>query len=170
MGIVGLGRIGQITARAAQAFGMKVLACDAYRNPALESDTLKYCNLDELLTSSDVISLHCPLFPETENMINRDSIAKMKDGVILINTARGPLIDEAAVADALKAGKIRGAAMDVVSYEPISRENPLLSAPNCIITPHMAWAPLEARQRVIDCSFRNIQAYLNGCPINVVNP
>lgn len=164
LGIIGYGSIGQSVGRIAQAMGMRVLACSRSHRPGHS-----YVTLDELLAQSDVITLHCPLFPETVGMINADTIAKMKDGVILINTARGGLIDESAVADALKAGKIRGAAVDVVSSEPISRENPLLSAPNCIITPHMAWAPLETRQRILDITVESIRGFLSGKPRNVVN-
>ena len=169
MGVVGMGRIGQITARAAQAFGMKVLAYDTYQNPALESDTLRYCSLDELLSSADVISLHCPLFPETENMINRESIAKMKDGVILINNSRGALVDEEALAEALNSGKIYGAGLDTVRDEPIARDNPLLKARNCYITPHISWTAVEGRQRLATYAVENVAAFLRGQPKNIVN-
>lgn len=164
LGIIGYGSIGQSVGAIAEAMGMRVLACSRSHRPGHS-----YVSLDELLARSDVITLHCPLFPETKGMINKETIAKMKDGVILINTARGALIDESAVAGALKTGKIRGAAMDVVSAEPISRENPLLSAPNCIITPHMAWAPLETRQRILDITVESIRGFLSGKPQNVVN-
>ena len=169
MGIVGAGRIGQIMARGAQAFGMKVLAYDTFHNPALENDTFKYCELDELLAKSDVISLHCPLFPETENMINAESIAKMKDGVILINNSRGALIDENALADALNSGKIYAAGLDAVRNEPISEDNPLLSAKNCFITPHISWTAVEGRQRLATYSIENVKAFLQGTPKNIVN-
>ncbi len=169
IGIIGMGRIGQIMARGAQAFGMKVLAYDTVRKPALESDTLRYCDLDELLRNSDVISLHCPLFPETENMINRDTIAKMKDGVILINNSRGALIEEQALADALNSGKIYAAGLDTVRNEPISADNPLLKAKNCFITPHISWTAVEGRQRLATCAIENVKAFLNGRPANVVN-
>ena len=169
LGIIGFGRIGQAVAQIAQAFGMNVLAYS--RTVKQEAAQLgEYVALDTLLRKSDIISLHCPLFPETENLINDETISKMKDGAILINTSRGPVIDERAVADALHAGKLRGAAMDVVSKEPIDTANPLLSAPNCIITPHMAWAPVESRQRILDCTIRSIQGYLKGEFVNVVNP
>ena len=169
MGIVGAGRIGQIMARGAQAFGMKVLAYDTYHNPALESDTFKYCELDELLANSDVISLHCPLFPETENMINAESIAKMKDGVIIINNSRGALIDEQALADALNSGKVYGAGLDAVRNEPISEDNPLFTAKNCFITPHISWTAVEGRQRLATFSIENVKAFLEGTPKNIVN-
>ena len=116
-----------------------------------------------------MVVLHCPLFPETEGMINKESIAKMKDGVILINNSRGQLIVEQDLADALNAGKIFAAGLDVVSTEPIRGDNPLLKAKNCLITPHISWAPKEARERILDCSVQNLQAYADGAPINVVN-
>lgn len=169
LGIIGMGRIGQITARAGQAFGMKVLAYDKYKNKSLESDTLRYCELDELLSSSDVISLHCPLFPETENIINKDTIAKMKDGVIIINNSRGALIDEQALADALNSGKVYGAGLDTVKNEPISADNPLLSAKNCYITPHISWTAVEGRQRLATYAIENVKAFLDGNPKNIVN-
>ena len=126
-------------------------------------------DLDTLLAQSDVISLHCPLFPETKGMIGKEAIGKMKDGAILLNTARGPLIDEEAVAEALKAGKLKGAAMDVVAAEPMDPASALLTAPNCIITPHIAWVPLESRQRIFDIVVDNIRQFLNGSPVHVVN-
>lgn len=168
MGIIGFGRIGQAVGRIARAMGMEVLAYSRSRRPEGE-EIGTYVGLDTLLSQSDVVSLHCPLFPETENLINAETINKMKDGAILLNTARGPVINEAAVADALKHGKLRGAAMDVVSEEPIRADNPLLTAPNCIITPHMAWAPMETRQRILDVTVQNICGFLTGNPINVVN-
>lgn len=133
MGIIGYGRIGQATGRIAQALGMKILAYDSYRNPALESDTCNYTDLDEVLSKSDVIALHCPLFPETEKMINRSTIAKMKDGVIILNNSRGQLINEQDLANALNSGKVAAAGLDVVSTEPIKSDNPLLTAKNCLI-------------------------------------
>ena len=169
MGIIGYGRIGQSTGRIAQAMGMKVLAYDAHRVPELESETCKYVDLDTLLRESDVISLHCPLFPETEGVINKENISKMKDGVIILNNSRGPLIVEADLAEALKSGKVYGAGLDVVSTEPIREENPLLSAPNCIITPHISWAPRESRQRLMDIAVDNLRQFLAGEAVNVVN-
>ena len=165
LGIIGYGRIGQKTAQIAKALGMKVIAFSRSQNT-----DANYVDLDTLLKESDVISLHCPLFPETKEIISRESIAKMKDGVILINTARGALLDEQAVADALASGKIRGAAVDVTTVEPIRKDNPLLSAPNCIITPHMAWTPLEARTRLLNTVRDYINAFCEGSPIHVVNP
>lgn len=169
MGIIGFGRIGQAVGRIARAMGMNVLAYSRTQRPE-GKEIATYVDLDQLLSQSDIISLHCPLFPETQNLINADTVKKMKDGAILLNTSRGQVIDEAAVAEALKAGKLRGAAMDVVSEEPISPTNPLLTAPNCIITPHMAWAPMETRQRILDITAQNIAGFLSGAPQNVVNP
>lgn len=165
LGIIGYGRIGQKTAEIAKALGMKVIAYSRSRN----ADAV-YVDLDTLLRASDVISLHCPLFPETKEIISRENISKMKDGAILINTARGGLINEQAVADALASGKIRGAAVDVTTVEPIRKDNPLLSAPNCIITPHMAWTPLEARTRLLNTVRDYIREFCEGSPIHVVNP
>ena len=169
MGIIGFGRIGQTTARIAQALGMKVLAYDQYENKSLESDTMKYTTLDDLLAKSDVISLHCPLFESTQGIINKDSIAKMKDGVIILNNSRGPLIVEQDLADALNSGKVAAAGLDVVSTEPIHGDNPLLKAKNCIITPHISWAPKESRQRLMDIAVDNLEKFLAGKPQNVVN-
>lgn len=164
IGIIGYGRIGKAVGKIASAMGMKVLT---HSRTQRHGET--HVSLDELLANSDVVTLHCPLFPETQGIINTETIAKMKDGAILINTSRGPLIDEKAVADALSCGKLRGAAVDVVSREPIPGDSPLLTAPNCIITPHIAWAPLETRQRLLDCVIDNIQCFLDGHPQNVVN-
>lgn len=169
MGIIGFGRIGQDTAKIAQALGMKVLAYDAYQNPELESETCHYADLDTLLGQSDVISLHCPLFPSTEGIINKANIAKMKDGVMIINDSRGPLIVEKDLREALDSGKVAGAALDVVSTEPIQADNPLFGAKNVILTPHIAWAPKESRQRLMDIAVANLKAYVDGAPQNVVN-
>lgn len=164
MGIIGYGSIGKAVGRIAEAFGMNVIAYS--RTP---KDDAQYVTLEELLRRSDVVSLHCPLFPETRGIISAEAISTMKDGAILLNTARGPLIDENAVADALRSGKLRGAAVDVVQEEPIPANSPLLSTPNCLITPHMAWAPLESRQRILDIMMKNIRSWLDGSPQNVVN-
>ena len=169
MGIIGFGRIGRAVGRIAKALGMTVLATGSRRCPEGEQ-IAEYVDLQTLLTRADVISLHCPLFPETEKLINRGTIAQMKDGAILINNSRGGLIDEQDVADALNCGKLRAAAVDVVSVEPIVGTNPLLTAKNCIITPHMSWAATEARARIVDITAANIRAYLAGTPQNVVNP
>ncbi len=169
MGIIGFGRIGQAVGRIAQAFGMKVLAYDKYQKKDLESDTLKYVELDELLANSDVISLHCPLFEDNIGMINKNTISRMKDGVIIINTSRGPLIVEEDLAEALNSGKVYAAGLDVVSTEPIKADNPLLKAKNIFLTPHIAWAPKESRQRLMDIAVNNLKQFLEGSPVNVVN-
>ncbi|WP_349948359.1 D-2-hydroxyacid dehydrogenase [Lacrimispora sp. BS-2] len=169
MGIIGYGRIGQATAKIAQAFGMNILACSRNRNISLESETCHYADLDELLANSDVISLHCPLLPETQGMINKETIAKMKDHVMILNSSRGPLIVEEDIMEALNSGKVGGAAVDVVSVEPMKADNPLLKAKNCIITPHIAWAPKETRQRLMDIAVDNLKSYVKGQPRNVVN-
>ena len=168
MGIIGFGRIGQAVGRIASALGMKVLAYNRSRSES-GAKIGEYVELDELLSRSDVISLHCPAFPETVGIINKDTIAKMKDGVILINNSRGALVVEQDLADALNSGKVYAAAVDVVSGEPIREDNPLLSARNCLITPHISWAPRESRQRIMDCTEENIRCFLAGKPQNVVN-
>lgn len=168
MGIIGFGRIGQKTGQIAKALGMNVIAYDEYSNDT-GREIAEYVTLEELLAQSDVISLHCPLFPSTEGIINKKNIAKMKDGVMIINDSRGPLIIEEDLRDALNSGKVAGAAVDVVSVEPIRMDNPLLSAKNCIITPHIAWAPKESRQRLMNIAVDNLNAYLSGTPQNVVN-
>ena len=169
MGIIGFGRIGRAVGRIAKALGMTVLATGSRRCPEGEQ-IAEYVDLQTLLTRADVISLHCPLFPETEKLINAGTIAQMKEGAILINNSRGGLLDEQDVADALNCGKLRAAAVDVVSVEPIVGSNPLLTAKNCIITPHMSWAATEARERIVEITARNIRAFLAGEPQNVVNP
>lgn len=169
MGIIGFGNIGQAVANLALAFGMKVLAYDIKQDVVPNNENIRYVSLDELYRYSDIISLHCPLFPSTQGIINKDSIAKMKDGVIIINTSRGPLIVEEDLKDALISGKVSNAAVDVVSSEPIKEDNPLLSAPNIIITPHIAWAPKESRKRLMDIAVSNLEAFLNNTPVNVVN-
>lgn len=169
MGIIGYGRIGQAVGRIAQSFGMKVLAYDENQDKALENESMKYGSLDELYGNADIVSLHCPLFPSTDKMINAESIPKMKDGVILINTSRGGLINESDLAAALRSGKIAVAAVDVVSAEPIHGDNPLLKVPNCIITPHIAWAPKESRERLLNIAVENLRRFLEGNPTNVVN-
>ena len=169
MGIIGFGRIGRRTAVIAQALGMKVLAFDRYQDKGLETDSCRYADLEELLSGSDVISLHCPLFPETEKIINRRTIEKMKDGVLIINTSRGQLVEEADLREGLDSGKIGGAAVDVVSAEPIQEDNPLLGAENILITPHIAWAPRESRQRLMDIAVENLSRFMSGTPQNVVN-
>lgn len=169
MGIIGYGRIGQGTGRIAQALGMNVIAYDQYKNQALEGNTMKYVELDELMAKSDVITLHCPLFESTKGIINKNTISKMKDGVKIINNSRGPLIVEEDLAKALNSGKVGAAAVDVVSTEPIKMDNPLLKAKNCIITPHISWAPKESRERLMNIAIENLKQFLAGKSVNVVN-
>lgn len=168
IGIVGFGRIGQVTGRIAKALGMRVIANDEHPNDTGRA-IADYVSLDELLKESDVIALHCPLFPSTEGIINKDNIAKMKNGVIIINNSRGPLIVEQDLADALNSGKVYAAGLDVVSSEPIRGDNPLLRAKNCFITPHISWAPKESRQRLMDIAVENLRQFMNGTTVNVVN-
>lgn len=169
MGIIGFGRIGQSTGKIAQALGMKVVANDEYPSDAGRK-IAEYVTREELYARSDVIALHCPLFPSTQGMINQESIAMMKDGVILLNNSRGPLIVEQDLADALNKGKVYAAGLDVVSTEPIRGDNPLLKAKNCIITPHISWAPRESRSRLMNIAVENLKAFTEGNPVNVVNP
>ena len=167
-GIIGFGRIGMAVARILRAMNVRVLAYS--RTERAEGQTLAdYVSLDDLLTQSDFIFLHCPLTPETDGVINAANIAKMKDGVIIVNNGRGQLIVEADLAAALTSGKIGGAAVDVASTEPIAADNPLLHAPNCIITPHISWATKEARERIMQMTADNVRAFMDGTPTNVVN-
>ncbi len=168
LGIIGLGRIGKTTGRIAKAMGMKVIANDIVMTEE-GSAIAEYVGLDALLAESDVIALHCPLQHDTEGMINRDSIAKMKDNVIIINNSRGPLVVEQDLAEALNSGKVYAAGVDVAHTEPIKGDNPLLSARNCVITPHISWAPKESRQRLLDIAVNNLKAYVKGECVNVVN-
>ena len=169
MGIIGFGRIGQSTARIAQALGMSVLAYDTFKVESLVSEACRYVELDELFAESDVIVLHCPLFESTEGIINRNNINKMKDGVMIVNNSRGPLVVEQDLAAALNSRKVGGAALDVVSSEPIKGDNPLLSAKNCIITPHISWAPKESRQRLMNIAAENLKSWIEGNSANIVN-
>ena len=168
MGIIGFGRIGQAEGRVARALGMRVLAYDIHPTDT-GRELAEYVDLDTLYARADVISLHCNLTPENTGMICAASIEKMKDGVLIVNNARGQLVNEADLAAALEAGKVAGAALDVVSTEPIRGDNPLLHAKNCILTPHISWAPIESRRRIMDCSVENARAFLKGTPVNVVN-
>lgn len=167
IGIIGFGRIGQSTGRIAKALGMRVLAYDVFPTDAGRA-VGEYVELDTLLAASDVIALHCNLTPENEKIICKASIDKMKGGVILVNNARGQLVAEQDLADALNSGKVAAAALDVVSTEPIRSDNPLLQAKNCILTPHISWAPIESRQRILDCTIRNVRQFLSGTPENNV--
>lgn len=168
IGIVGYGAIGSAVGTVAQALGMKLLVTARHEKPVPEG--ARFVSLPELLAQSDVVSLHCPQTAENARMIDAGALAQMKDGAILLNTARGGLLDEQAVADALRSGKLLAAGMDVVSAEPIRADNPLLTAPNCFLTPHIAWAPLETRRRLQTISAENLRAFLAGKPQNVVNP
>lgn len=167
-GIIGLGRIGQSTAKILKAMDMRLLAYDTFQSEQGKA-LAEYVELDRLLAGSDVIFLHCPLFPETEGIINKNNIAKMKDGVIIINNSRGQLVVEQDLADALNSGKVYAAGLDVVSTEPIKPDNPLLTAKNCIITPHISWAAQAARQRIMDITVDNVKAFVAGTPVNIVN-
>lgn len=167
-GIIGLGRIGQATAKILKAMDMRVLAYDTFQSKEGQ-ELAEYVELDTLLAEADVIFLHCPLFPATEGIINKENIAKMKDGVIIINNSRGQLVVEQDLADALHSGKVYAAGLDVVSTEPVRKDKPLLKAPNCFITPHISWAARESRQRIMDITVDNIKAFLQGHPVNVVN-
>jgi glycerate dehydrogenase len=168
MGIVGYGRIGRATARIADAMGMRVIANDAVENNAPLYPGFRWATIEELLRESDVVSLHAPLFPATKGMINASSVAAMKPTAFLINTSRGPLVVDQDLADALDAGRIAGAGLDVLSVEPPAETNPLLRARNCLVTPHMAWATKEARKRLMDQTIQNISAFLGGNPQNVI--
>jgi glycerate dehydrogenase len=168
LGIIGYGRIGQAVSRIASAFGMNVL-CNSRRRSCRELPAnCRYADLEEIFKMSDVISLHCPLHEGTQGIICRENIAKMKDGVIILNTGRGPLVKEQDLADALNSGKVYAAGVDVVSAEPIRADNPLLTAKNCVITPHIAWAPEASRRRLMEVAADNLKAWIDGCPVNVV--
>jgi glycerate dehydrogenase len=169
MGFIGFGRIGRQTAKIAEAMGMKIIAHDKFRGDVSEFNDFKWVELHELFKTADVISLHCPLFPETEGLINAENLAKMKKTAFLINTSRGKLIIDKDLAHALNSDKIAGAAVDVVSQEPPTEGNPLFTAKNCIVTPHIAWATKEARQRLMDIAVDNLKTFLEGDLINVVN-
>ncbi|MDR3221728.1 MAG: D-2-hydroxyacid dehydrogenase [Candidatus Accumulibacter sp.] len=169
IGIIGFGRIGQTTGRIAKALGMRVIAYDQFLSDSGKA-IAEYVELDSLLAESDVIALHCNLNSETRNIVRKETIAKMKDGVIIINNSRGPLIEENDLAAALNTGKVYAAGLDVVSSEPVKTGNPLLSAKNCIVTPHISWAPIECRQRIMDITVGNLEAFVKGSPLNVVNP
>ena len=168
MGIIGMGRIGQSVARVANAFGMNVLYWSKHPYPELESEHLHGVSLEQLLAESDVISLHCPLNEETENLICKKTIAKMKQNVIIINTSRGKIINDMDLANALASGKVAYAAIDVLSEEPPVHGSPLIEQSHCLVTPHIAWAPLQARRRCMEIVEQNIRAFQEGHPQNVV--
>jgi glycerate dehydrogenase len=169
MGIIGLGRIGRRVAEIALAFQLRVIAADAVRSSVGDWPGFRWYEVDELLPQADVVSLHCPLAPETQGIVNAKSLSMMKPSAFLINTSRGPLVKEQDLADALNNGRLAGAAVDVLSSEPPSPDNPLLSAKNCIVTPHIAWASKEARTRLLDTAIDNVRAFLDGHPANLVN-
>uniref|UniRef100_Q01XE4 D-isomer specific 2-hydroxyacid dehydrogenase, NAD-binding n=1 Tax=Solibacter usitatus (strain Ellin6076) TaxID=234267 RepID=Q01XE4_SOLUE len=168
MGVIGFGRIGRSVGRIADAMGMKVIANDTFQGNPPDYAEFRWATVEELLRESDVVSLHSPLFPETQGMINARSLGLMKPSAFLINTSRGPLVVDQDLADALNAGTIAGAALDVLSVEPPAESNPLLSARNCLVTPHIAWATREARARLMDLAMSNISGYLSGNPLNVI--
>ncbi|MCI7605273.1 MAG: D-2-hydroxyacid dehydrogenase [Spirochaetales bacterium] len=169
IGIIGFGRIGHRTGEIAKALNMNVIVNDNFENPKFVEEGFKYVTREELYRESDVIALHCPLFPDTMGLINKDTIAQMKDGVLIVNNSRGQLVVEQDLADALNSGKVGGAALDVVSTEPIKGDNPLLKAKNCIITPHMSWGAKEARERIMSVTSDNVKTFIEGKPQNVVN-
>jgi len=169
MGIVGFGRIGQRVGELARAFGMTTVAYDPAPRSSPTGDLVTLCDLDDLFARSDVISLHCPLTPQTAGLVNRERLGRVKPSAFLINTARGPLVVEPDLADALNASRLAGAALDVVSQEPIRPDNPLLKARNCLVTPHIAWATAEARARLLEATVANVASFLAGRPANVVN-
>ena len=167
LGIIGYGDIGRKTAEIARAFGMNVVTYT--RSPQKVTDGTRVCTLEELLSISDAVSLHCPLTPENGKMINAETLALMKPNALLVNTARGGLVDEQALADALNGGRLGGARLDTLTYEPMREDCPLRGAKNCAITPHIAWAPIETRVRLLEKVAENLKAWINGEPINVVN-
>ena len=167
IGIVGFGRIGERVAEIANVFKMKVISYN--RSPKAPSFPVEFVELEELLQRADIVSLHCPVFPETENMINKQKLLLMKPSAMFINTARGQLVVEQDLADILNQGEIAGAALDTLQKEPPAKDNPLLTAKNCVITPHIAWATLDARKRIVNTVAENIQAYIDGKPQNVIN-
>lgn len=168
LGVIGFGRIGQQTANIGEAFGMKILAYDAYKSDQSHRPDFAWADMDQLLAESDFVSLHCPLFPETQGLMNKENLAKMKPTAFLVNTSRGPLIVDQDLADALNNGVIAGAGLDVLSVEPPTMDNPLMTAKNCTITPHIAWATKDARSRLMDIAVDNAKAYIAGTPQNTV--
>ncbi len=169
MGIIGFGRIGQKVADVANAFGMKIIGQSRHQTDQSHRKDFKWAGFDELLRESDVVSIHCPLFPETQGIINRDTLKLMKSSAFFLNTSRGPLMVDQDLADALNEGVIAGAGIDVLSVEPPAEDNPLFKAKNCLITPHIAWATKEARTRLMGIAENNLSSFLNGNPTNIVN-
>ena len=169
LGIVGFGQIGQAVADIAEAFKMNIVAVSGHETDQSHRKNFSWVDMDTLAKISDIISFHCPLTEKTTGLVNEEFISKCKDGAIIINTSRGPVVDDQALADALNNGKLRGAGLDVLTVEPPKADNPLLSAKNCFITPHIAWAGFETRERLMNILEENVKAYLNGNPQNVVN-
>lgn len=169
IGIIGFGRIGKKVADVATAFGMNVLGTARHHSDQSHRKNFSWAELPELLSNSDVVSIHCPLFPETKGLINKDSLSQMKNSAFLLNTSRGPIVVDEDLAEALNTGVIAGAGIDVLSVEPPSTSNPLFKAKNCLITPHIAWATKEARSRLMETVEKNLSSYLNGEQVNVIN-
>ncbi len=169
IGIIGFGKIGQAVADIAGAYKMNILAVSGHETDQSDRKNFKWASLDGLLRNSDIITLHCPLTEQTTDMVNSEFLSKCKPSAFVINTSRGPVVDEKALADALNSGRIAGAAVDVLSTEPPKSDNPLLSAKNCYITPHIAWAGYETRQRLMGVLKENFKAFFDGKPINTVN-
>lgn len=169
IGIVGFGQIGQAVADIAEAFKMNVIAVSGHKTDQSHRKNFRWVDTDTLIRTSDIISLHCPLTEKTTGLVNEEFLNKCKDGAIIINTSRGPVVDDKALANALNSGKLSGAGLDVLTAEPPSAKNPLLTAKNCFITPHIAWAAFETRERLMNILRENVFAYLNGTPQNVVN-
>lgn len=170
LGVVGIGRIGRALARIGAAMGMTIIAQDEYPPDAatLAGLEVEFTDVDDLFRRADVISLHCPLTPETEHLVNAERLALMRPQALLLNTSRGPLVDNQALADALHEGRIGGAGLDVLDVEPPPADNPLLGAPNCVITPHIAWYAQASRQRLMDVAVENLRAFIAGAPVNTV--
>jgi glycerate dehydrogenase len=168
-GIIGFGNIGKKVADIATVFGMNIIAASRHQTDQSERKNFRWAEVNEVLEKADVVSIHCPLTPETKGLINAESLKKMKRSAFLINTSRGPVVIEEDLADALNNGIIAGAGIDVLSIEPPSKDNPLFKAKNCLITPHIAWATKEARVRLMDIAVNNVEAFINGKPVNVVN-
>ena len=169
IGIIGFGRIGQLVGDVATSFGMNIIANSRTQTDQSRRKNFRWASVSELLKDSDVVSIHCPLFPDTKGLINKESLTLMKRSSFLLNTSRGPIIVDEDLADALNNDVIAGAGIDVLSMEPPSKDNPLFKAKNCIITPHIAWATKEARSRLMEITVKNLDAFLTGAPVNVVN-
>ena len=169
MGIIGFGNIGSKVADIATTFGMNIIGNDSFKTDQSHRENFRWAEINQLLEESDVVTIHCPLFPETKDLINKERLQLMKKTAFLLNTSRGPVIVDEDLAEALNNGTIAGAGIDVLSVEPPSKDNPLFTANNCLITPHIAWATKEARTRLMDIAVNNLIAFLNGKPVNVVN-